>query len=427
MIINGDCLEVMKTMSDNCVDSIVCDPPYELGFLGNKWDGTGIANSVELWKEALRVLKPGGHLLAFGGSRTYHRMTCAIEDAGFEIRDCLEWIYASGFPKSNNIGKSIDKLQGNKRTKVKDITTHDIRSNGLMDKKGYIGVAVTQGSSIGEGWGTGLKPAHEPIVLARKPITESTIAKNFLKWGTGGINIDECRVDNSDMKPSDNKLGREYRLFADGRKPNGMKVQQVYSPFGRFPANLILDDGECVRKGFPNSKSSVIPNRKRISHNSTTFCNNGGSINDAYMGGGYSDNGSAARFFYCAKTSKAERNMGCEDLEEKLVASPGDVSAGKLQKNAGNGKPNSPILSKNNHPTVKPLSLMRYLITLVTPPNGTVLDPFCGSGSTGIAAYQLGFHFIGIEKELEYYKIANKRIESVCKEKPKPLNLWDTL
>ena len=365
-LINDDCLIALKKLPDNSVDACVTDPPYELtsgnskkGFMGKEWDGTGISYNIELWKEVLRVLKPGGHLLSFGGSRTYHRMACAIEDAGFEIRDQIMWIHGQGFPKSKNLKEVLP------------------------------------------GFGSALKPAHEPVVLARKPISESTIAKNVMKYGTGGINIDGSRIG------TEEELGRKNNSTSTFNHKN-TTPNIVGSSLGRFPANIIHDGSEEVVKLFPNSKSSG-PGGNGLGK----FVGNGiyGKMKpDGINKQSSPDSGSAARFFYAAKVSKAERNMGCEGLEEKLIANPGDVSAGKLQKNAGNGTPNKPLTSKNTHPTVKPLSLMRYLIKLITPPNGTVLDPFMGSGSTGIAAKQLGFNFIGIEKEKDYFIIAQKRI-----------------
>ena len=257
-IIHGDCLDKLKELEDNSIDSIVTDPPYELGFMGKSWDSTGIANNVDMWKECLRVLKPGGHLLAFSGTRTYHRMASAIEDAGFEVRDMVEWVYGSGFPKSLNIGKAVDKLQGNERETIREYETHDIRNNALLGKKGAMTVSETKGTSEWEGWGTALKPAHEPICMARKPLSEKTVAENCLKWGTGGINIDESRVESSqddkemlDAKSSKNPTGVKS-VFGGG-------IASPAHTLGRFPANLILsadEDGQVseeVRECFPEN------------------------------------------------------------------------------------------------------------------------------------------------------------------------------
>ena len=398
MLYNGDCIEVMKTLPDDSVDAIVTDPPYELGFMGKKWDNTGIANSVEMWKECLRVLKPGGHVLSFGGTRTYHRMACAIEDAGFEIRDQMQWLYGSGFPKSMSIGKAVDKLQGNEREVVGSTTSGRIlRANGQNERpyqqgKDKITTDITKGNSEWEGWGTCLKPAHEPICLARKPISEKTIADNVLKWGTGGINIDDCRIGYEEGgTAASNPLFRKqngYKTMCgndnDGTsykiKPEPMEMN--INANGRFPSNIILD--EEAGKILDAQSGAVSYGSKAGGYTySESEYEVQGFIKKCKpkSPSNYGDGGGASRFFYCPKASKSERNAG--------------------------------INSKNNHPTVKPVKLMEYLIKLVTPPNGVVLDPFTGSGSTGIAARNLGFRFVGIEKEKEYCEIAEKRISHV--------------
>ena len=346
-LINGDCIEEMQRLIDEGVqvDSVVTDPPYHLtsivkrygkpdsapakdrdglyqrqarGFMGKEWDGGDVAFRKETWELAYKLLKPGGHLLAFSASRNYHRMAVAIEDAGFEIRDQLMWLYGSGFPKSHNLG---------------------------------------------DGRGTALKPAHEPIVMARKFISEKSIADNALKHGTGGINIDECRISlNGDYKskangrPSLTGLGDNY----DSKKAN------IPDTIGRFPAN-VMHDG--LKEDW-------------------------------------------ARFFYCPKASKSEKNQGLDDFEIKMMG----MSNGARSKGVGYDKGqdiglNKVIARKNTHPTVKPVELMKYLCRLVTPKGGIVLDPFMGSGSTGIAAKDEGFDFIGIEREKEYFEICKSRIE----------------
>ena len=306
---HNDCLKQMKQMKDCSVDSIVTDPPYGLSFMARKWDYD--VPSQEIWEECLRVLKPGGHLLSFAGSRTYHRMAVRIEDAGFEIRDQIMWIYGSGFPKSLNVGK---------------------------------------------GWGTALKPAHEPIVMARKPLAEKTIAKNVLEWGTGSINIDDSRIE-TDEKLSIGSNNRENSVVNFGMKDN--KDSQKQHELGRYPANVIHD-----------------------------------GLQEDW-----------ARYFYCPKTSKTDRNEGLEGFEDKQYSHDGRT------KPIENPYQRNKSIAKNNHPTVKPTDLMLYLIRLVTPKNGVTLDPFMGSGSTGKACARGGFSFIGIELEEEYYNIAKGRIE----------------
>ena len=366
-IYNMDCVEGMKLLDDNSIDSIVTDPPYELGFMGKKWDSTGIAYNVDVWRECLRVLKPGGHLLAFGGTRTYHRMTCAIEDAGFEIRDCIQWLYGSGFPKSLDVSKAIDKKLGAERNRIKFAQSNTWREKeGRMDRQATIpdDNPVTPEAQQWDGWGTALKPANEPIVLARKPLSEKTIADNVLKWGTGGINIDGARI------PTNEKLGRNNKARSDGTSyiiQRKDKYIDNSTGKGRFPANVILDE-------------------------------EAGRMLDEQQEG-------ASRFFYCAKVSKKERNMGLEDVE------PTTVDDGR-NKPIDNPFLRGKTLRQNTHPTVKPVKLMEYLITLKTPPNGIVLDPFLGSGTTALAALNLGRFFIGIELNEEYCEIARRRVAS---------------
>ena len=394
------------------VDSIVTDPPYHLqsivdrfgkegsapaqegtdgafaraskGFMGKEWDGGDIAFRKETWELAYQLLKPGGHLLAFSASRNYHRMAVAIEDAGFEIRDQIMWIYGSGFPKSLNIGKGVDKKLGNKREVVKTIERGDVQT--AIDKGvgytadpanknnkavfGYGTETVTKGNSEWEGWGTALKPAHEPIVMARKSI-ESTIVDNVLKHGTGGINIDGCRVELDGEKPPSGSAKRVY-------KNNEYTEEKIYGDnkttpeTGRFPANVMHD-----------------------------------GLQEDW-----------ARYFYCPKVSSAERNRGLENFEPKPMAwgnqAKAELKRGNLDfVGSGDGtKHNKVAMRVNTHPTVKPQELMKYLCRLVTPKGGTVLDPFMGSGSTGMAAKDEGFEFIGIEKEKEYFEIAEARIKT---------------
>jgi predicted RNA methylase len=355
-LFEGDCLSVLKGLPDNSVDSIVTDPPYGLSFMGKKWDYD--VPSVKIWRECLRVLKSGGHLLSFAGSRTYHRMAVNIEDAGFEIRDQIMWVYGSGFPKSHNISKAIDKAAGAER----EVTTPKAKQ--------------------WDGWGTALKPAHEPIVVARKPLI-GTIVENVLEYGTGGLNIDGCRVEyGTGGSIASNPLlrkekGHSHKQGTDENSSN-IKNKSEEGQFeanekGRFPANFIHDGSDEVVSLFPNSKGGG--NNYEVGD--VGFCFSVGERSKRPMAHGYNDGGSADRFFYCAKANKAERNAGLEN---------------------------------NIHPTVKPVALMKYLCRLVTPPNGIVLDPFMGSGTTGIAAKVEGFDFIGIEMDAEYLEIAEARI-----------------
>jgi DNA modification methylase len=374
----GDCLDVLKELEENSVDSIVTDPPYELGFMNKKWDNTGIAYNVDLWKECLRVLKPGGHLLAFGGTRTYHRMACAIEDAGFEIKDCIQWLHSMGFPKSMDLSKAIDKKLGAEREVIKTVKgmgkqnpewngTAKGRKENYYKPEYQLTAPATPEAKQWDGWGTALKPANEPIVLARKSISEQTIAENVLKWGTGGLNIDGCRI------PTDDNLnGGGYSKNYKGSSFLAYDGKLDYKqPTGRFPANVILDE-EAGR--MLDEQSGITTNTRHMSYKRSggEFIN--GIPSQPEKGWFKKETGGASRFFYIAKASKKERGEG------------------------------------NNHPTVKPVKLMEYLITLITPPNGIVLDPFMGSGTTGISALNLGRVFIGIEKEEQYIEIAQKRI-----------------
>jgi len=358
----------MKEMPDNSVDSIVTDPPYELGFMGKSWDASGIAFNVEVWQEALRVLKPGGHLLAFSGSRTYHRMAVAIEDAGFQIRDQIMWIYGSGFPKSLDISKAIDKVAGAERKVIGEkITGRALGGSNWKDGDagGQEMVSITAPATAEakqwQGWGTALKPAHEPIVVARKLI-EGTVAANVLTYGAGGLNIEASRVAE--------KLEGDLNRFTktDGGSFNSFsQTTPTVRQEGRWPANVIHDGSDEVVEYF----------------------------------------GEPARFFYCAKASKKDRNDGLDDFDAIRVHD------GRKAGNPGGSNPRNRTndVKVNHHPTVKPTDLMRYLCRLITPPNGVVLDPFMGSGSTGRGAILEGFDFIGIEQDADYIKIAQARIE----------------
>ena len=490
----GDCLEVLKTIPDNSVDSIVTDPPYGIGFMNKEWDSPqkhkelidreakrsqerfeegkspvkgGFSKGVqpglaiggakegrwfqewcELWvAECFRVLKPGGHLLSFSAPRTYHRMATAFEEVGFQVRDQIMWVFGSGFPKSHNIGKAIDKRGGESigwfgewlvkwrkennipQSKIAELFPsktggltgcvsnwelgNNLPTNEQFNKicevfnlpfksleeaerefigtktsgigkaftkdgwgSGHDEVEITKGNSEWEGWGTALKPAHEPICMARKPLSEKSIAENVLKWGTGGINIDESRIpfkDISDIpKDMDKTHLEEDRTFIGNKGLKPFYYEQ--NTEGRFPANIMFDEeaGKLLDEQSGNIKGGKNMPPYQFPIDNTIRMNSSKQINRK----GYEDNGGASRFFYCPKTSKKERGEG------------------------------------NVHPTVKPIALMEYLIKLVTPKGGVVLEPFMGSGSTGVAAIKNGFSFIGIEKEPEYFDIANQRISN---------------
>lgn len=381
----GDSKAILPTLLDYSVDSIVTDPPYELGFMGKKWDASGIAYDVALWRECLRVLKPGGHLLAFGGSRTYHRMASAIEGAGFEIRDQIMWIYSSGFPKSHNL----------------------------------------DGEWVG--WGTALKPAHEPIVVARKPLI-GTVAENVQRYGTGALNIDGCRIVTDEVLRagaggllSHMRSGKPYPNSRAGEPSADRRYSEQGgtdfaitpgprggSPSGRWPANVIHDGSEDVRDAFPDApgQQGAITGHEPTANGFSGAVKYSGMIGRTPSAPPRNEaDRSAARFFYCPKTSRKDREEGCEALSKRpLNWSSGDQNPGSFQ------SPGTERDVRNNHPTVKPTELMRYLCRLVTPPGGTVLDPFMGSGSTGKAALREGFRFAGIEREPEYFEIAKARV-----------------
>ena len=406
-VLHGDCIELMRTLPDNSVDAVVTDPPYGLSFMGKKWDYD--VPSVEVWAECLRVLKPGGHLLAFAGTRTQHRMAGRIEDAGFEIRDMIAWVYGSGFPKSLDVSKAIDKAAGVRGHDGVGFNAAGIgKSNGgskfRSDHPEYVKPSgITDAARQWQGWGTALKPALEPITVARKPLI-GTVAENVLQHGTGALNVDGCRVgDTVETWPTS-------RSYAPGQiEPGGKGNTQATGavPPGRWPANLIHDGSEEVVGLFPTEAGAFapVPRAQRTNNVYGSF--------DAFGDDGASfrgDTGSAARFFYCAKASAADRDAG--------VAGVAGVAGGMSGRR--DGSMGSVTMRKNTHPTVKPTKLMRYLVRLVTPPGGTVLDPFMGSGSTGKAAKLEGFNFIGIEREETYVETARARIAAVEPEEAAP-------
>jgi site-specific DNA-methyltransferase (adenine-specific) len=400
-------------MPDNSVDAVVTDPPYGLSFMGKRWDYD--VPSEDIWRECLRVLKPGGHLLAFAGTRTQHRMAVRIEDAGFEIRDMIAWVYGSGFPKSLDVSKALDKMAGaereiigkQKRSQVasegwdRPLKQEAMKASGSTVAEFNITAPATPAARQWQGWGTALKPALEPITVARKPFT-GTVAANVLQWGTGGVNVDGCRVGTEVITTQGgDKFPKLY-----GKYQTAKESQHT----GRFPANLIHDGSDEVVGLFPETKSGGPAKRPSGYYESPQ---KGGANCYGVYGKSrivaHQDSGSAARFFYCAKASKRDRDEGCEGMEAKARPTMGSGIGGQPDQTIAN--------NRNHHPTVKPTDLMRYLCRLVTPPEGTVLDPFMGSGSTGKAAVLEGFNFIGIEREPEYLEIAQARITHAQEQK----------
>jgi len=511
---NGSMLDMLEVIESNTIDSIVTDPPYELNFMGKGWDNSGIAFQPDTWKKCYEVLKPGGYLLAFGGSRTFHRIACAIEDAGFEIRDTIMWLYGSGFPKSMDISKQIDKrpnrsyenlnLFGRKlkeQRELKGYSKNDIdKMMGtntayawwegrnylgefkiqLPDKENYkklkeilelnddmdfifeeaerevigkkeklesykyknnnvyqtdgdkekimldITIPSTDLAKQWQGWGTALKPSFEPIIVARKQF-KGSLVDNVIEYGVGGINIDECRVGNEEMKAQvSGKTSRAFQSEAT-TTAGGKGIDHI----GRFPANTILTydetDFDEVCGGFPNTKIQKGNSERYLSgaKNNGNFMY--GSINETNS---YDDSGSASRYFYCAKASKKDRDEGLDEFED------GNITDGRK---AISDRPylRKETPRKNTHPTVKPTDLMQYLVRLVSPNGATILDPFNGSGSTGKAVMyenkerNKNYKYIGIELTEEYLPIAKARIEYVCnlieeeKTKDKQLTIFD--
>lgn len=416
MVLNGNNIELLKNYPDNYFDSVVTDPPYGLGkepnpselmrawletgyheiqgkgFMGKEWDA--FVPQPIFWKEVFRVLKHGGHVVSFFGTRTYDWGVMAMRFAGFEVRDCIQWLYGSGFPKSHNISKAIDKLHGSEREVVGSKITGTMNNKGgaSVNKQGWdsgqkqidITAPATEEAKKWDGWGSALKPANEPIVLARKPLEKGlSIAENVLKWGTGGINIDGCRIEgkkewgsghiNFAQKHAERNSKAEFESFDRSQRENE----------GRFPANIILDEDAAeildeqsgISKSIGGANDIIVEGKfGQVNNIPQTHFN-------------YDDKGGASRFFYVAKASKSERNKGLDNI--------------------------------NFHPTVKPVKLMQYLVRLVTPPNGIVLDTFCGSGTTGVACKIEGFEFVGMEQDSEYSKIAEARIGNWVEEKEK--------
>ncbi len=502
IVINGNNIDILKTYPDNYFDAVVTDPPYGLGkepnaaelmkdwvehgyhevsgsgFMGKEWDA--FVPQPVFWKEVFRVLKHGGHVLSFFGTRTYDWGVMSMRFAGFEVRDCIQWLYGSGFPKSHNISKALDKLEGAEREIIGEkIRLGDKKAYSYKETEDYVTMgkqysrrletkASTDSAKQWDGWGSALKPANEPIVLARKPLEKGlSIAENILKWGTGGVNIDATRIGTTDdlnggayseNKKSDGEWGTMHKYV-------GKDYEQ---PQGRFPANIILTHHtECECKGTKKVKgieggTKPVGSNYKLSENKTNqpYFNyadkNGqetiedwdchedcpikildeqsgvsksqrserGNILDNNVYGkykeqentlrGHTDKGGASRFFYVAKASKSERNKGLEGFEEKRMEGRDE---GQDERNVAFKARPTPMA--NVHPTVKPIKLMQYLVKMITPPNGIVLDPFCGSGTTGVACKLEGFQFVGMEQDPEYSKIAEGRIKNYKEEKEK--------
>lgn len=421
-LIMGDCLEQLKLMPDNSIDSIVTDPPYGISFMGKKWDYQ--VPSQEVFAEMLRVLKPGGHALVACGTRTQHRMAVNIEDAGFEIRDVITWLYGSGFPKSMDISKAIDKQAGADRPDAikgghmgaagrshgsdyaNDADLEIENKIPAVIGKGFLtrGTPQTESAKQWQGWGTALKPACEFWTLARKPISEKTVAANVLEHGTGGINIDRCRIGTSDSISSTLNQNTRGHLIGSGGSKKERDTVYHQSPLGRWPANLILDEEAAEALDEQSGTSKPKPSRSGPKGgNKGALPNFGGSSADAIEYWPEDQGGGASRFFYVAKASKGERNHGLDEFE------PSKTNDGR-KKEIDNAYQRGGTERLNTHPTVKPIKLMTYLCRLITPPNGIVLDPFMGSGSTGVAAIKEGFGFVGIEREPQYFEIAKARI-----------------
>lgn len=409
----GDCIETMRAMPEASVDAVVTDPPYELGFMGKRWDASGIAFSVALWREVLRVLKPGGYILAFSGTRTYHRMTCAIEDAGAEIRDCIGWQYGSGFPKSLSVSRSIEGMKNGRGARYSASDPDLSVESGTLSAPGTQwqdasartmadGASAWTGGKVNvtdpdaktwTGWGTALKPAWEPVVVARKPL-DGTVAANVLKHGTGAMNIDACRIEGGSwVHPASNAIGGVYGDYANDRPRENNA--------GRWPANVLFTHAyDCDESGCAEGCPCAALDAQSGGDGASRFFNRLPIEADDLV-----------PFYYTAKASRSEREAGCDDLEERSGAEAverEEGSAGTQSPRAGAGRTASSV--RNHHPTVKPIAVMRHLVRLVTPPGGTVLDPFTGSGSTGCAAVLEGKAFIGCEMQPEYVEIARARI-----------------
>jgi len=425
VIFHGDSLETLKTMKANSIDSVVTDPPYGLSFMSKAWDYE--VPTVELWREVLRVLKPGGHLLSFGGTRTYHRLVVNIEDAGFEIRDQIQWIYGSGFPKSLDVSKAIDKAAGAERevvgvnpssrpnSKIAGMRGFDNREGAPEDSAGIqtITAPATEAAKKWQGFGTSLKPANEPICVARKPLApKHTVAQNVQAFGTGALNIDQSRI--GFASESDRKAAAVHNAGSSasgslnwntGEQKDSSKDYRLQE--GRWPANILFDEEAAAMLDLQSGQSAESRKGVSVRENPSESWKQSSKVRVETRHG---DSGGASRFFYCAKASKAERNKGLEGMPKQVLAtSTGQTRPGSPARlGADPHAVQEPVA--NHHPTVKPVKLMEYLVRLVTPPGGVCLDPFMGSGTTGVACKNLGFEFVGIERDENYVEIARKRV-----------------
>jgi DNA modification methylase/transcriptional regulator with XRE-family HTH domain len=507
-VLSGSCLDRLPELADESVDAVVCDPPYELGFMGKKWDSSGIAFDVRVWAECLRVLKPGGHLLAFGGSRTWHRIAVAIEDAGFDIRDSVAWLYGSGFPKSLDVSKAIDKSNGKHEVdfapfgvyvrelreakgwsrkqlddlmftntavswwegrasgvqlpsretyyRLKKMIDMDDRFDSLIEwaeaEREIIGqktsgianreegarhtigaskavevditAPATPDAQKWQGWGTALKPAFEPVIVARKPLI-GTVAENVLAYGVGGLNIDGTRI-GSEARSYEPRLTANTNLNDDAWEKIGTQSDAV-TVSGRWPSNVMLDEFTAALVDEQSGVSKSASGVQKYTRAETSGWSDSKGMHTAgreWEGVNYGDSGGASRFFYVAKASTRDRNEGLDGLEERRESDrvKDDGVGGDNPRNRSNNA------KTNFHPTVKPTDLMRQLVRLVTPPGGLVLDPFTGSGSTGKAAILEGFEFVGCELTDDYLpiiegrlnhavqRVANEQAESIARE-----------
>ncbi len=411
-VLHGNNLDLLAAVRDNFAHAVVTDPPYGLGFMGKDWDAA--LPDPRTWAECLRVLRPGGHLVAFGAPRLVHRLTCQIEDAGFEVRDQLLWIFGSGFPKSLDVSKAIDKAAGAEREVVGQHTNPGslgTTAYGAMERKPVdITTPTTPEAARWSGWGTALKPAYEPIVLARKPL-DGTVAQTVQRWGTGAINVDGCRV-----TTDDNLNGGAYSKerqpstseWAGIHKSTGTEYVQ---PLGRWPANLILDEAAGA---LLDAQTGALAGRgSATSYGVGTGGDCGGALN-------YGDSGGASRFFYCPKASRSEREAGLEDLPPRVV-DPSREADAAARDNPRTGAGRSGEGRRNHHATVKPLDLMRWLVRLVTPPGGMVLEPFAGSGTTPAACALEDVDCLAMELDADYVEIARARVAHAVQQREEEL------